>query len=102
MEMFVAIDAVDDLVHNAKRKLLRRDEVQVDREVFRAALARVRAGMRLSIPDVVAPQMDEPLRRLERMCEVGEGHLTLNTEAVYDELDQMRALAPLDVKRQRR
>jgi hypothetical protein len=103
VEMLVAIEAIDDLVHNAKARPLHRDQVRVDRDAFRAALARVRAGMRMSIPDVVAPRVGEPIGRLERLCEDGAlrgDRLTLNAEAVYDELDEARALAAQDVKRQ--
>jgi hypothetical protein len=101
--MLVAIDALDELVRNAKARPLRRDRVRVDRDAVRVALARVRAGMRISIPDVVAPLVGEPIGRLERLCEDGalEGpRLTLNAEAVYDELDQARMFAVEDVKRQ--
>ena len=102
--MLVAIDALDDLVHDGKPRPLHRSEVRVDREAFRAALARVRAGMRISIPDVVAPSLGGPIGRLERLCEddaAGGNRLTVNVEAVYDELDQARVLAIEDVKRQR-
>ena len=102
--MLVAIDALDDLVHHGKKRPLHRSEATVDREAFRAALARVRAGMRISIPDVVAPSLGGPIGRLERLCEDGAVHgdrLTVNVDAVYDELDTARVLAVEDVKRQR-
>jgi hypothetical protein len=104
MDMLAAIDALDDLVHNAKARLLHRDQVRVDRDAFRAGLARVRAGMRISIPDVIAPRMGEPLGRLERLCEddAAKGdRLVLNAAAVYELLDEARVLAVEDVKRQR-
>jgi hypothetical protein len=104
VEMLVAIDALDDLVHHGKKRPFHRSEVRVDREAFRAGLARVRAGMRLSIPDVVAPSLGGPIGRLERLCEDGAmqgDRLTVNVDAVYDELDAARVLAVEDVKRQR-
>ena len=104
VDMLVAIDELDDLVHNGKRRRLRPGEVTVDRGAFREALARVRAGMRISIPDVVAPSLGGPIGRLERLCEDGAvpgDRLTVNVEAVYDELDAARMLAMADVKRQR-
>ena len=103
MDMLVAIDALDDLVHNAKRRPLHRDQVRVDRDAFRALLARVRTGMRISIPGVVAPRMGEPIGRLERLCEDGAAQgdrLILNAEAVYELLDEARVLAAEDVRRQ--
>jgi hypothetical protein len=59
--------------------------------------------MRISIPDVVAPKLGGPIGRLERLCEEGAAsgdRLTLNAEAVYDELDAARVLAIEDVKNQ--
>ena len=52
----------------------------------------------------VAPSLGGPIGRLERLCEDGAvqgDRLTVNVDAVYDELDAARMLAVEDVKRQR-
>ena len=104
MDILVAIDDLDDLMHKSKPRLFHSSQVRVDREVFASAVARIRAGMATSLADVVAPRTAEPIGRLERMGaddEAKGGHLTLDVEAVYDELDLMRVTVIEDIKRGR-
>lgn len=105
MEILVAIDNLDDLMHDAKRRPLRApSQVRVDQAAFAAAVARLRAAIATDLPDVVAPRVAEPISRLERIgadAVVKGGRLMLDAEAVYDELDAARQLAPADIRRQR-
>ena len=69
---------------------------------YTAAVARLRAGIAVNLPDVVAPAVAGPIGRLEHMAAAAEGdHVTLKREAAYDELDLARVLAVEDVRRQR-
>jgi hypothetical protein len=104
MDILVAIDEIDDLVHSAKRRLLHPSQVRVEGEAFASAVARMRAAIAVNMPDVVAPRVAESIGRLERMGADGatkDGRLTLDAEAVYDELDLARMTAIDDIKRQR-
>jgi hypothetical protein len=102
VEILVAIDDLDDLLHKAKPRLMHRTQVHVDRDAYTAAVARLRAGIAINLPDVVAPAVAEPIGRLERIAAAAEGdRITLDREAAYDELDLARVLAVEDIRRQR-
>jgi hypothetical protein len=106
MEILEAIDALDDMVHGAKQRPFRGpSQARVDRTAFTAAVARLRAAIASNLPDVVAPQVAEPISHLERMgaeASVKGDRLMLDVEAVYDELDEARRLAAEDLRRQLR
>jgi len=106
VEILVAIDYLDDIVHAAKQRPLRGpSQVRVERAAFIAGVARLRAAIATDLPDVVAPRLAEPIGRLERIgaeAPVKGDRLMLDSEAVYDQLDEARRLAAEDLRRQLR
>jgi hypothetical protein len=64
VEILVAIDQLDDVMHGAKSRLFRGPtQVGVDRAAFTAALARLRAAIAGDLPDVVAPRVGDIRRQ---------------------------------------
>ena len=85
MEILVAIDHLDDIVHAAKQRPFRApSQVRADRAAFMAGVARLRAAIATDLPDVVAPRVAEPIGRLERIgaeATVKRDRLMLDAEA---------------------
>jgi hypothetical protein len=104
VELLVAIDALDDLLHEGKSAFLRPSQVRVHAEAYRAAVARLRAAIATDLPHVVAPAVAGPVAQLERIGETaprkGES-LRLDVEEAYDQLDRARAVVLDDTQRQR-
>jgi hypothetical protein len=53
VEILEAIDNLDDLLHRAKPRPLHRSQVRVNRDAYRAAVARLRAAIKIDLARAV-------------------------------------------------
>jgi hypothetical protein len=101
MEVFVAIDALDDLIHNAPRTPLS-DDARINREKLLAGVARVRAGLQAAVGQPSLTRTGRLLGELEQLAERARpvrlvGGVRLDTERAFALIDGMRAAIADDV-----
>jgi hypothetical protein len=91
MDLLVAIDTLDDLVHNARTVPLT-DQVRVERDELRQAVEQVHASLP---PDAEAATAD-PLGRLDDLVAAAKpvpltDQVRIDRDALYEALDGLRA-----------
>jgi hypothetical protein len=89
MDALVAIDALDDLLHNAPGGFLS-DSVRVDPDEVASLLAFVRAGLPAGGEAIATLDQLEAEVRGGRPAAFGRG-VRVNREALYELLDRLRA-----------
>jgi hypothetical protein len=105
MDVLVAIDRLDDFVHNAKMLPLS-DDVRVDRDELLEHVERLRAGLRAELQEAYRAESMRMVDELERMARDAPpvrlfGGVRIAKDEVYDVLDRMRATIPEEIRRQR-
>ncbi len=105
MDALVAIDALDDLIHNAPNAFLS-DDVKVDPDEVSDLLSALRAGLVEDIPDARRSVSWTIVDELERAVREGRAvrmgtRVRINADALYELLDRLRATVPDDIRRAR-
>ena len=102
MDALVAIDKLDDFLHNAKLVPLS-DAIRVDPDELRACIQDVRDGLTALLP---APDKSRSLPLVERMEEIARAapgvplsrYVRIDKERMYELLDQLRESVAEDVR----
>jgi hypothetical protein len=104
MECLVAVDAIDELVHDAKPTRSRR-RCRVDAEALLAAIDRAQREITVALAD---PRSSAALSCLDRLWSLALearpvpilGGVRLDRSATFDLLDELRQLLANDLKTQ--
>lgn len=105
MDVLVAIDRLDDFVHNAKTVPLS-DAVRVDRGELLEHVDRLRTGLRAELSESyrsASMRMVEDLERLARDAPPVRlfSGVRVNKDQIYDVLDRMRDTIPEEIRLER-
>ena len=105
MDVLIAIDALDDLIHNAKMVPLS-DAIRIDRDDLLEQVERMREGLRAELDEAYRTGSMRLLEQLEQMARDAPpvrilGGVRMDKERVYDVLDGMRATIPEEIRVQR-
>lgn len=102
MDVLVAIDAVDDLLHNARVVPLS-DEVRVDPEELGGLIQRMRSSLREQLADPEPSRSWAQVDRLQAELRAARkmpmsNHVRVDRERMYDILDWLRAVVLADLR----
>jgi hypothetical protein len=110
MEILIAIDALDDLIHNAKLVPLT-DQVRLDPKALRAATERLRPAALAELgplPQRIGPVGDvfHAIDELEAIARDAKpipltGQVRVPKTQLYDRLDELHAALPEAIRAQR-
>jgi hypothetical protein len=100
MDVLIAIDRLDDFIHNAPA-IGWSDDVRVDREKLLERVEEVRAALRESYRSPSTGMVEElaQLAQAARPVRVFGG-VRIHKEQLYDVLDRMRATIPDEIRRE--
>ena len=102
MDILVAIDTLDDFIHNAKMMPLS-DDVRVDRDELLDHVERLRAGLRATVRESYRSHTAGSIEELARIAQAAPpvrllGGVRLDKDEVYDLLDRMRMTVVDDIR----
>ena len=102
MDALVALDALDDLIHNAPNAFLS-DDVRLDPDKVAELLWHLRTGLRSEIHDAERSEswkLVDELETVVRDARPGrmDSRVRVDPDVLYEWLDRLRSIAPEEIR----